>query len=407
MMRRLPTGHLNWSCLRVLRQEASATMSDLHPQRKLDLRAAVRTLYAFSRPEDWFQAAAEALRHVVQLDSVTWARMALNTALPLADARIDLPDFDAQPFLPRFTETYSQHPITRQRILDNPSKSVLFTSDFPPGLYGTDLHADVLRPMGINIQGRIPLRLSTDTLVGLGVNRITVPFDETDREALSKFQKWLISSDRLAEAEGRLNADRARWAGQIEIDDAGLATFIGPAEKILAHFFPGERPSHRLPGDLGDWAAEQFRRISDPFGAEPPAEFFPPRENTSGSLFIRWKLKPHSDHSLLLLEYRSVPSDTTLVEHLKERSSSELGRPFSERQAQAFLWLLRGESNKGIAERLGITLRMVRKHVEDVYARLSDRYLQNVSQEEMRTHAALVGRSWLADHEASLPILNN
>src|SRR5262245_18599720 len=122
---------------------------------KRNVLAAVRTLFSFESGaiSDWRVAAAEAMRQVTQLDSVSWVRMAWSTDSPLADAWLDDVNLDLQPLLGRYIETYHQHPFTRQRVLANPKNGVLFTSDFPPGLSGTELHADVLGPLGINIQG--------------------------------------------------------------------------------------------------------------------------------------------------------------------------------------------------------------------------------------------------------------
>jgi hypothetical protein len=381
-------------------------MSHQQAQRRQDLVAAVRTLFSFESPRlaDWRRIAATAFRLLVRLDSVTWVRVAWDHDAPMADAWIDLPDFDSQPFLLRFTETYHQHPITRRRILEDPEGGVLFTSDYHPGLRGTQLHADVLRPMRINIQGRVPTRVDADTLVGFGVNRETVPFDKGDREALVFFRKWLVRADRLAEAEKRSNADPDKWGGAIDVDAAGRPRFSGPAEVILAQFFPAEWASHRLPDTLRRWVAEQHRRVGDPASAELPDESFLVENGEGRRLVICWKLRQNSDHSLLMLDYQVVPSRATLVERLRAHSAARLGRRFTERLAETFLWLIRGESNKGIAEHLGVKVQMVKRNLEEIYDRLrAGGLLEDVGADEARARAVIVGRSWLTGRDEPTP----
>lgn len=68
-------------------------------------------------------------------------------------------------------------------------------------------------------------------------------------------------------------------------------------------------------------------------------------------------------------------------------------------QAETLLWLVQGESNKGIAQKMGIKLTTVKRNLEAIYGQLKLVCPGDVPGEEMRLSACRTGKSWLADHD--------
>jgi DNA-binding CsgD family transcriptional regulator len=377
-------------------------MSRRRPHGKRDLPAAVRLLWSFDGASDpeLRQAAAAAFRHVVHLDSVAHVRLFWSTTAPLAFAWIDLPDFDSRPYNARFTETFHQHPVTRTEMLGHPARGVFFTDDYRPGLRGTPLHADVYRPMGVNVQCRVPVRLGVNSVVAFGVNRTAVPFDPGDRAALAVFRRWLVAADRLAQAQHRLLADPDGWAGCVELDGADGPTFRGPAEQLLARFFPGQGPPRGLPGELRRWVGEQRRRVADPERGELPDESFPPVVTPAGRLVIRWKLKPQSAGSALLLDARLAPDREVLADSFASVARARFGLSLSPRQAEALYWVAQGLKDAEIGGQMQVSQGTLNVHLAAVYQQLrlgghlpADPFA--VTRHEQRACAVAVGRAIL------------
>lgn len=336
-----------------------------------DLYNTIPALFAFQGPEEWFSTIAAAIRPVAGCDSVTWAKLGFNTRVPLALARIFLPGFDDQPYRSRFRTWYHLHPITPKELQRHPKRKVVFTDEVETPLQTTRLYDEVLKHMGINHQARLVLYLSNHTLIGLGVNRETRPFTEDDREPLTELTDWLARSYRLAEAESRLHAEGDfsgdRWVGQAEVDPKSVRAIHGLGGVIIERCYQNDpASSRRLMASIVAWAVEQRRRLSAPARKKlPNLELV--RQVPEGRLVIYLKLTPHSDKTVLLIEFDPDPEVEPVIDEICERSPAFFGKTLSPRRAQTLYWLSRGKTNPMIAECMKVKVATVDKHLAYLY----------------------------------------
>jgi DNA-binding CsgD family transcriptional regulator len=134
----------------------------------------------------------------------------------------------------------------------------------------------------------------------------------------------LASIDQASERDPR---------GVILVDASQEVEFASaPARRLLREFFPSRR-SGRLPRELGDWLES---------GAERPL------------------VRRRGDRQLSI--GRSL--DSLLLE---ERQT---GIPLTAREREVLAWVARGKTNAEIARLLWLAPSTVRKHLENVYAKL-------------------------------------
>lgn len=165
-------------------------------------------------------------------------------------------------------------------------------------------------------------------------------FTERDRLVLNHLQPhlarlWVAARDRrlLRTALAYIDrADETQAEGVIFLAPEGGIDFAsGPARRLLHDFFPGGG-SARLPDRLADWLA-----------------------SGAGPLVLR------SGRRRLTIER----SDNALV--LRER---HVDVELTAREREVLSWVARGKTNPEIAEALWLAPSTVRKHLENVYAKL-------------------------------------
>ena len=166
-------------------------------------------------------------------------------------------------------------------------------------------------------------------------------FTERDRLVLNRLQPHLARMWEAARTRRLLRAtlgeiDRAdehEGRGFVLLSARGTPEFTSPpAERLLREFFPPAAPG-RLPSDLAEWLET---------GVE--ASFI--RRNDDRRLVVR-----RSGDSLLLEER---------VEEVA----------LTAREREVLSWVARGKTNSEIAQMLWLAPSTVRKHLENVYAKL-------------------------------------
>jgi len=165
-------------------------------------------------------------------------------------------------------------------------------------------------------------------------------FTERDRILLDLLQPHFGRLWRAAQTRRRLRAAMRglEWAseqearGVILLATGGLIEFASPAARRFLRDYFGERAQVELPAALVDWLA-------------------------SGSSTFVWR---QGEHRLTVDRHGS----TLLLEETRD----ELGLTARERQVLA--WVARGKTNPEVAELLWVAPATVRKHLENVYAKL-------------------------------------
>jgi len=165
-------------------------------------------------------------------------------------------------------------------------------------------------------------------------------FTERDRRVLDLLQPHLGRLWHAARVRRQLRAALETLEGESEQDvravvlvgHGGLIEFASPAARRLLREYFGDQRQSEIPASLSDW-----------FESGSPTFVF-----------------DRAEHRLTV----SRSGSTLLLEETRD----ELGLTARERQVLA--WVARGKTNPEVAEILWVTPATVRKHLENVYAKL-------------------------------------
>jgi DNA-binding CsgD family transcriptional regulator len=220
---------------------------------------------------------------------------------------------------------------------------------------------------------------SANGLIGVTVNRKRGTFSDRDRDVLNLIRPHIFAAYRNAVALTRLRArvnalqsalDRTR-EGIVLLTRQGRVEAMsrGAAERLRRCF--GEPPwGDDLPGPLAAWARERRDRISPTSAA---ARF----ELPAGRLIVQYVRGGEEGPDFLQVE-----DDRS--GHGAGDGDGRLGASaLTRRESEVLRHVAQGDSNRQIAEVLGITPRTVKKHLESVFRKL-----------DVHTRAAAVARAY-------------
>lgn len=322
--------------------------------------------------DDWFAGASARIRGTVPCDSVTFAELHVNGQRS-ANATIDLPNFDSQPLVPAFVETYHEHPISPDLILDRTDSIVLVTSDFisQPALHNTDLYKRVFRVLEIEYQARLVMNVGANSIFGFGVNRRLKTFNNREHEKLRQLQDGLTYSYREL-----LIRENLRDATALVVNARGrIITANVRALDLLASFFEGFESASRLPQTVVDWLQYHLQFAAGLETELPTNPFVWRREDQSLLIYAM----PAATPGQLVLALRVWHSLTrqAAIQRLIARSAIER-KKLSGKEAEVLYWWSQGRSAKETASVIGMTAargvlratKSVEKAVERVYEKL-------------------------------------
>jgi len=325
--------------------------------------------------DEWFSRSCRIIRREVPCDSVTFAELHVNVERPFANAIIDLPDFDSKSLLPAFIETYQQHPISPETILDRIDSRVWFTSDFvsQPKLHETDLYKRVFGELEIEYQARLVLRIGANVIFGMGVNRRQKPFGEGDRDALTRLQDCLTHSYRMLRIHRNL-----QQRSDLLVNVQGRILAGNPrALELLAEFFHADFKRHsRVPEAVVAWLKEHLRFENVPESAVPPENPYTKRlGNRTLQIYAGESTVP--GQFILAIRVATKLSYEASIGRLIHRSALER-RKLSPKEATVLYWWSHGKSAKEIASTTGLTstrgvlkgTKSIEKAIERIYDKL-------------------------------------
>ncbi|MGV1047888.1 MAG: helix-turn-helix transcriptional regulator [Solirubrobacterales bacterium] len=218
-----------------------------------------------------------------------------------------------------------------------------------------ELYAELYRRIGAEDQ--IAFGLPGPTVIGIALNRASRSFSERDRAMLDLLRPHLTQAHRRALERQRTATLLAalerglaeQHAAVVLVDRGGEIAFASArGAALLGAYFPAERVG-ALPGPVADW-------LGRPRGAAIPAPL--PARGEAGALTVR--AQPDGDGGwLLTLEEEPVPTPERL---------RALG--LTRRQAEILSLLAAGAKTEQVAADLYLSRATVRKHLENVYARL-------------------------------------
>jgi DNA-binding CsgD family transcriptional regulator len=194
---------------------------------------------------------------------------------------------------------------------------------------------------------------------GMTLNRRSCNFTERDRLLLNLLRPHLFQAYENDRRLARLQQNLTRLhqdldcLGLIILNVAGQIELItSPAIEYLQTYFPNSVNLRYLPDLLWAWVKYQ---ISAKTQSRLPLRI----ESDGKQLAITLVLAPDKDRYLLLLEEQTL----SLLPLL-----SLLG--LSQRETEVLFWVIRGEDNQAIADRLSVHIATVRKHLESIFRKL-------------------------------------
>ncbi len=277
---------------------------------------------------------------------------------------LDPPDAGLDALFDAFAATAHQHPGVMLSASGDYRPHTL--SDFltTRELHRLDLYNEVYRVLGSEDQ--IYFNLAPPAVVTIAINRSKPTFTERDRDVIEVLEPHLSRAFMQAQHRERTRVLIAAQDAGLRETDAALV-LIDPtgsvvhasalARDLLTQYYPGRRDvSGVLPQVLAEWL----------HSCNPEMPALTTVAGAHGRLQIR-ALSGHTPQgwrAVLLDEVRgrSAPS----VDSLRR-----LG--LTDRQAQVLRLLCTGSRTETIAEQLYLSPATVRKHLENVYARLSVR----------------------------------
>ena len=264
-----------------------------------------------------------------------------------------------------FWEFNHQHPLAGPR-LQEAAKRPIRISDYLSRreFHALELYQRFFRLVGSEHEMLIAFPAPGGQACGLTIDRASEDFSDDERSVLGLLRPHLVRARRAAADRERLaELDRA-LAADVEIariGPGGTADFrTARGWTWMAEYFDGHRPLRgTLPAELGDWVTRSGHRAAtgDP---GPPSELTVRRDGR----VLRLRVVPGrgpGQPDLLLLQQSEArrPAVTAAARRLTGRELELLG------------WVARGLTNEQIARVLSIAPGTVRKHLDNVFAKLA------------------------------------
>jgi DNA-binding CsgD family transcriptional regulator len=292
-----------------------------------------------------------------------------TTSRILASLRIPDVSRIVDPHLPAFAAYFHEHPILRfaqrtgrldaQRFTD-----VVVRSEWE----STRLHNEYLRPIGIRHQMIVSFDRPDRNSVAVSINRSRREFSERDvtvfnllRPHLAQAHENVAQLERTRAVANNLeNSGEPCERGILVADSQHRILWISNfARRALLETLQGDfGPDSLLPEQLCGWLDVRRKKCSDIDSMRgPPAPL--PIGRTGNKVIIQ-QVAEDPDGNVTLLLGRAAGGSRN------PRALPEL----TIRENDVLRWIAEGKSNPEIATILGLSVRTVYKHVENIFAKL-------------------------------------
>jgi DNA-binding CsgD family transcriptional regulator len=326
----------------------------------------VRAVGLASDPNDFLHVVLRGVRDLVPCMVAT-----INEVNPMAD-RVE---FSMEP--PSFpnpdgaaeilAELAGEHPLIRHAS-ETGDGSARRISDFwtQEEFHASRLYSLVYQPIGVEYQVAVTLPAPKPVVLGLALSRADEDFSERDCAVLNLARPHLAQGWRNAREQARLRGlvDAANDA--VAHEGSGMVVLWDPPEELtpgafatLYRFFgPPPASSSVLPARVARWVEAQHDRFERGEGLDV---IRPLSAELEGERCTLRYLAPQGGHpgAIMVGPQGRVPSG---------RSFEALG--LSAREAEIVGWVTVGDSNAAIAARLHVSPGTVKKHLDNVYAKL-------------------------------------
>jgi DNA-binding CsgD family transcriptional regulator len=275
------------------------------------------------------------------------------------------PSFRTPDRLPEMlAELAGEHPLIRNAA-ETGDGSARRISDFwtQEQFHASEVYRRIYQPIGVEYQMAVTLPAPKPVVLGLALCRADKDFSERDCAALNLARPHLAQAWRNAGEQARLRGlvDAANDAHE----GSGMVVLWDPPEELtpgalltLYRFFGDPAPTSALPTRVEKWVEAQRDQLEQ--GGR--LEVMRPLSAELGDqrCTLRY-LAPQGGHpgAIMVGPQGRGPS---------VRSFETLG--LSAREAEIVRWVTVGDSNAAIAARLHLSAGTVKKHLDNVYAKL-------------------------------------
>jgi DNA-binding CsgD family transcriptional regulator len=268
-----------------------------------------------------------------------------------------------------FDAHHAEHPLIRY-TQDSGDGSARRISDV---LSADEFHASVLyrdfyKPLGIEHQMAVTLAMPTPTIVAIALNRGSRDFSDRERRTLDTIRPHLVQTWQQVQDRARLSrllataVDVVRTFGTRvlilgdELDELTPGTAVN-----LYRYFGRPSRDHPLPARVAAWVESERTRLAGP---EPPPLSRVLRAQRDGRRLTLRYLAAAEGHppALLMTEEDAMPTD-----------DRALGFGITPREAEILQLAGTGATNAAIAANLHISAGTVKKHLDNIYAKLGVR----------------------------------
>jgi DNA-binding CsgD family transcriptional regulator len=262
-------------------------------------------------------------------------------------------------YRPIFEEHFTENPLVRHHLTTGDTRVLAWGDPEVGTIAGTTLHREFYQPNCIYSQMGVALPAPPGIVIGIAVNRGREGFSRADRHLLESLRPHLVHAYQAVQ----VRAGNA-VLGKV-LSEYGWAAVLVDSDGRVVHSTPATVASAARYGlDVAEGARlaagplDRIRKIIRAYDpATPAAASAPiPVVGAAGTLAAVVVPSLAGPHVVLL---RAQSSLTAL-----------LAAGLTNRQAEVALRLAAGESNREIAQHLGISPATARKHLESVFSRL-------------------------------------
>jgi len=330
--------------------------------------SAVRLVGESRDPDDFAQVVIEQVAELVPCEVVAFNEVDLT-----ADRIVFRAEPASFPFPPgtdaMVAALAGQHPLI-QHAAATGDGSARKISDFwtREEFHANDLYRLVYGPMGVEYQMSVALPAPRPIVVGIVVNRAAVDFDERDRTVLNLLRPHFVQAWHNARDRDRMRSLLDAAVHASEPGGTGLVILTDPPQEVIAgtlvslyRYFGRPTLTSPLPARVERWLTTQRSRLAD----DSPIELLTPLtiESAGHLVALRYLPGPGADPGALLLREQPLAP--------RRKSIEALG--LTPREAEIVTHVMSGETNASIGQSLGVSPATVKKHLENIYAKVGIR----------------------------------
>jgi DNA-binding CsgD family transcriptional regulator len=328
----------------------------------------VRLVGEAQNPDEFSRVVIEQVAGLIPSNVVTF-----NEVDPVVGRLVFLAEPASYPFPPdalsHLSALADQHPLIHY-IGESGDGSAMKISDFwtQDEFHASPLYQLVYQPMGVEYQMSVALPAARPIVIGIVVNRADTDFSERDRMVLNLLRPHFVQAWHNARDRSRMRALLGAAVNASEQGVAGLVILSDPPQELipgtlvsLYRYFGRPTQTSPLSARVERWLVTQRRRLQD----EESLELLNPLLAESGGhrMVLRYLPAPGDDPGALLLrEQDQGPRQQTL---------ESLG--LTAREAEVVVCVISGATNASIGEMLHVSPATVKKHLENIYAKLGVR----------------------------------